>query len=137
MLAPQGATVPVQLIVYRSAFPWSGRYGITASPLRPALLIPLCLYSVVRRRLAFTLPPLWTQGRVNRSIPARAPRDTDHLPSIRAANQAALSVVNRHHRRFEAQSSDGGAQNHCHRGCSQGRITTAEILGTAVPGRSE
>jgi len=39
MLAPQGATVPVQLIVYRSAFPWPGRYGITASPLRPALLI--------------------------------------------------------------------------------------------------
>ena len=49
MLAPPMATVPVQLIVYRSSFSWPGRYGITPSPLR--------LYSVVRRGLNFTLPP--------------------------------------------------------------------------------
>ena len=48
MLAPPMATVPVQLIVYRSSFSWPGRYGITPSPLR--------LYSVVRRGLDFTLP---------------------------------------------------------------------------------
>ena len=46
MLAPPMATVPVQLIVYRSSFSWPGRYGITPSPFR--------LYSVVRRWLEFT-----------------------------------------------------------------------------------
>ena len=56
MLAPQGATVPVQLIVYRSAFPWPGRYGITASPLRPALLIQ-CGAQAARFHPPITLPP--------------------------------------------------------------------------------
>ena len=76
MLAPPMATVPVQLIVYRSSFSWPGRYGITPSPLR--------LYSVVRRGLDFTLPtghaiPNCTQARMGISSSCKAvlvgPRD--------------------------------------------------------------
>jgi len=95
MLAPQGATVPVQLIVYRSAFPWPGRYGITASPLRPALLIPLCLYSVVRRRLAFTLlSPSPRCGRKAVSTgPFRPVRPEIPITSLRSAPRTRLRYL--------------------------------------------
>ena len=87
MLAPPMATVPVQLVVYRSSFSWPGRYGITPSPLR--------LYSVVRRRLAFTLPsPSPRCGR--KAVPTgpfRPVRPGIPITSLRSAPRTRLRYL--------------------------------------------